>query len=92
MAKKKRKGGKSITQTAFKWLRVGALVAPAVHEVLSYPGDPNVINTVMEMYTGYNPKDGTFDVQRLARGWGGYLMASLATYGIPKLTGIIRRL
>jgi hypothetical protein len=76
----------------FKWVRVGALVAPAVSEVLRYPGDPNVVNTIMESYTGYNMVNGTWNIEALKRGWLPYLGACLATYGIPKISSILRRL
>lgn len=89
--KKKRKGGKSITQQAFKWLRIGAFVAPAAHRLLEPIEPKEKIERVIQDYSGYNVNDGEFRLEYLARGWAPYLFTCLATYGIPKLVSIIRR-
>ena len=91
--RKKRKGGKSLSQQVFKWIRVGALVAPAVGEALAWRGQPQDIPAeIIKDYTGYKYTTGEFQLDWLARGWTPYLMACLTTYGIPKLAGLIRRL
>ena len=94
--RKRRRGGKSMTRTAFKLIRLGALAAPAVYEVTSAmsrgEGIESGISYAISDYTGYDVRTGKFDMGRLARGWGPYLMSCLTTYGIPKLTSIIRRL
>lgn len=90
-AKKKRKGGKSLTQTAFKWLRMAALVAPAADNAMRH-GIQRLPADIVYDYTGFNMQDGSFDAKRLMRGWGPYAAACLTTYGIPKLVNMIRRL
>ena len=90
--RKKRRGGKSLQRTVFKWLRVGALVAPAVNDFLRGATPQQKAVFIIESYSGYNIDKGEFDARWLARGWMPFLLTSLATYGIPKLMGIIRRL
>ena len=92
MAKKKRKGGKSIQRTAFKFIRLGALVAPGMAEAIKPQSNQKKVNNIIASYTGFSMEDGRFYPEWLARGWMPFLMASLATYGIPKLTSIIRKL
>lgn len=81
-----------MTRTAFKLIRLGALVAPAGYAAATQPDLPNKVASALVMYTGYNIRDGRFYPSELAKGWGPFLMACLATYGIPKISGIIRRL
>ena len=90
--RKKRRGGKSLQRTLFKYMRIGALVAPQGYNMLKYPGDweRNVADFLYD-YFGYNPADGSWKLERLAKGWGPFMAACLTTYGIPKLVGIIRR-
>lgn len=90
--KKKRRGGKSITRTAFKLIRIGALGAPALGRAMQKSSTQDKINDGVEDYTGYSLRHKDFKLERLARGWSPYLGACLATYGIPKLIGIIRKL
>lgn len=91
--KKKRRGGKSITRTAFKMVRLAALAAPSIHEILLHGSDYKAgIGGAVGLMTGFDLNEGNFRIERLSRGWGPYVMACLATYGIPKLTSIIRRL
>ena len=90
---RRRRGGKSMTRTAFKLIRLGALVANPIRIAMIPNVDPSTkITWAFQDYTGYNIQDGSFKFERMARGWGPYLMACLATYGIPKLVSIIRRL
>ena len=91
--RRRRRGGKSMTRTAFKLIRLGALAAPALAHGMRRDLDTREkIITVFSRYTGYRMDDGTFHSEYLAEGWGPYIMACVATYGIPKLVGIIRRL
>ena len=94
--RKRRRGGKSMTRTAFKLIRLGALAAPPIYEITSAmkrgEGIESGIAYAMADMTGYDIRDGSFNMGRLAKGWGPYLMACLTTYGIPKITSIIRRL
>ena len=90
--RRKRKGGKSLQSQVFKWLRVGALVAPAINDVLRGQTTQQKAVFVIESYSGYNIDKGQWKWEWMARGWTPFLLTSLATYGIPKLMGIIRRL
>lgn len=90
--RKKRRGGKSIAQQAMKWIRIGALVAPAVNDIVTQDSMENKLRMLSQHYTGYDPVTGTFNFADLAAGWGPYLGAVLTTYGIPKIASIIRRL
>jgi len=90
--KKRRRGGKSITRTAFKFLRLGALIGPGAYEAVQARAMEEKVERILRVYTGYSIRSGSFDAGALARGWGPFLMATLATYGIPKIASIIRRL
>ena len=93
MAKRKRRsGGKSITQQAFKWLRIGALVAPGAAQVLRGGSNELKINRVLQRYTGVWLPTGTFDWSKLAEGWLPYVATCAITHGVGKLNGIIRKL
>lgn len=90
--RKRRRGGKSMTRTAFKLIRLGALVAPGISVYASSTEAPmRRIARALLMYSGHDP-DGRFDGAILAHAWGPFLITTLATYGIPKIAGIIRRL
>jgi len=79
--------------TVFKFLKIGALVAPAAYAWLATSGSPqDKLTQVMARYTGFNMNDGTFNFNSLIAGWGPYLATSLIGVGIQKATGIIRRL
>ena len=82
-----------MTRTAFKLIRIGALAGPGLEAVIN-PGLTNAEKMVriMRRYTGYNMVTGKMDWGSLAEGYGPYLGACLATYGIPKISGILRRL
>ena len=96
--KKRRGGGKSLQTTVFKWLRIGALVAPAAVVAAQPMKLDQKLNEIFRLYTGVNVKHSMesnalqFDGGRLAMGWLPYLTTVLATYGIPKIAGIIRRI
>lgn len=96
--KKKRKGGKNLQATIFKFLRLGALAAPGAIYATQPLALDQKLNEIFRVYTGVNIKHSIqsnevqFDLKRLLMGWGPFLGATLATYGIPKIAGIIRRL
>jgi len=90
--KKKRRSGKSITQQAFKWIRVGSFVAPAFKRYSDISGDPlRKIGGTLQSYGGINMA-GQFDGNLLTRMWLPYVVTSAITHGVPKLIGILRRL
>ena len=90
--KKRRRGGKSLQRTVFKWLRIGALLAPGAMEIVKQPDLEHKLGYCIKRYTGYDPWQGKWVWQDLATGWTPFIATCLATYGIPKLIGIIRRL
>lgn len=91
--RKRRRGGKSILRTGFKLIRLGALAAPGIGVALRTDLSPQAkIDGAFRMYTGYEMSTGRWKFEWLASGWLPYIGACLATYGIPKLTSILRRL
>jgi len=92
MAKKKRRGGKSLTRTAFKFIRIGALVGGGAMEGLQYGSTQDKVVATLLAYAGIHYGQRKFDGGLFARTWTPYLVACAATYGIPKLTSIIRRM
>jgi len=91
--RRNRGGGNSIQRTAFKWIRIGALAAPAIVEFAFGADTPSgkAFHTIRR-YTGFDFYTKTWDITNLIEGWGPYLGAVLTTYGIPKIAGILRRL
>jgi len=93
MGKRKNRGNKGnhLQATAFKFIRLGALVMPAAVEFLYGADTPQgkMFHTIRR-YTGYDFYNRRFDFGSLAEGWGPYLGAVLTTYGIPKISKIIR--
>lgn len=80
------------TQTFMKFARLFALAAPAAAVAMG-PGDaPSKIKEGMRIYTGFDMNTGAWGLGNLAQGWLPYLGTSVATYGISKINGIIRRL
>ena len=80
-------------RTIFSLLRKVALVAPAAARALA-PGESpyNKLRLALADYTGFNLADGTWRWDRLIRGYAPYVVTKLATYGIEKLGGMIRRI
>lgn len=75
----------------YKLARMGALALPAATTVMN----PNLSGTeklykISQDYTGYNPYDGSFKMERLLTGWLPFIVANVVTHGVPKLTSIIR--
>jgi len=96
LAKKKRRGGGSLIRTAFKFIRLGAFITPGASVIIdsSLPTPNDKLRRAVLRYTGFDygaPEYG-FQPHRLIEGWGPYLIACVTTYGIPKLTSIIRKL
>ena len=91
--KKRRRGGKSLQQQVFKWLRIGSLVAPAVGEGLRWKNQPEEIAPqILKLYSGYYYPRGEFSFTWLAQGWLPFVATTLMTAIVPKISGIIRRL
>lgn len=90
--RKRRRGGKSLTQQAFKWIRIGALVGGGAMEAMKYSEPQDKIIAGVLSYAGVNYSFPRFEWDLLARTWAPYLAATLATHGIPKIAGILRRL
>jgi len=85
-------GGKSIMRTAFKFIRLGALLAPGAIHYSRSTGDPiKRVGRALMAYGGVE-LDGRFNFDLLARMWSPFLATCAATYGIPKIAGIIRKI
>ncbi len=80
------------TQTVMRLARVAALVGPAAGIALGTGSARAKIRDALIAYTGYNIDNGSFNLARLGQGWLPFISTSLATVGISKLSGIIRRL
>ena len=79
------------TSKMFKFLRIGALAAPAAVRAFG-PGTPQQKFTLAICdYTGFDMSNGTFHAEYLKRGWLPYIATAALTYGIPKLLQLIRR-
>jgi len=85
-------GGKSPMRSMFKLLRLVSLVAPAGYIATKDMSSTQKVRWGLNWYTGFDIETGAFSAHELKRGWGPFILTSLATYGIPKLTGLIRRL
>jgi len=90
------KGGRKVAkggfnqQKLFKLVRLAALAIPAAEVLISQDSMQNKMVRLGKRYTGFDMTTGRFDLGHLAVGYGPILGATLATYGIPKLAGIIR--
>jgi len=94
MARKKHHGGggKSLQKTAFKLIRTGALVAPGVTRAYAWRAHPETaIKAGLLCYAGINTEN-QFDMGLLTQSWTPFVAATGATYLIPKLAALIRRL
>jgi len=94
MGKKRRSSRRSFLNfsTMAKFLRVGALLAPAGYAYISNSSGQAKLQAGLYMYTGYNIANGNFNPAKLLEGYGPFLLTSAITYGIPKINGMIRRL
>ena len=84
--------GRNLQATMFKWLRIAALVGPGAYQAIKWNKTEDKLRQILIRYTGYDVYTGEFKLQYLAEGYGPYLATVLATYGIPKIAGIIRKL
>jgi len=90
--KRRRGGGKSISRTVMKWIRVAGLLAPAGVIATSSMSGEDKFKHFVAWYTGFNPYSQTFEPHQLLKGWGGFIGATVITHLIGKLGGIIRKL
>ena len=81
-----------MTRTAFKLIRLGALIGGGAAEGMQYTRTEDKIIGGLLSYGGYDWSGKKFNLATLGRAWMPYVAACLVTYGIPKLTSIIRRL
>lgn len=81
------------TRTIFKWLRIGAFLAPGIIRAAQLGYEPPIrrLGGAMMMYSGLE-LDGTFHSYLLTRAWLPFVLTSLVTVGVGKLMGIIKRL
>lgn len=79
------------TQKIFKYVRIGALLLPAVTTVLGPGTGGQKLNKLKSDYFGVW-SDGSFHLESMAKGWLPFLASIGVTYGIPKIAGIIRGL
>jgi len=93
MAKKNknRRSGFS-ANTIYRLIRIGALVAPAASIAIGQGTNESKLNDGVRAYMGFDMSTGTFSWQDLGRGWMPSVGAAVATYGVPKIGGAIRRL
>ena len=89
--KKNRKSSGFGTQKVMKYIRLIALAMPAISIAMSTQSTGNKISQAKTEYFGIR-SDGSIDLMSLAKGWGPFALATVVTYGIPKLAGMIRRL
>lgn len=91
--KKKRRRASFFNQrTIFKFLRIGALVAPAAIRAMEAGTPEAKVKRGLQDYTGLNMTTGVWKVDDLKRGWTPFVATTLITVGIGKLVGILRRL
>jgi hypothetical protein len=88
----RRRGGKSIMRTLFKWFRVGAAVAPAAGIVMERGPSPEAVKGIVSIYTGYNMDTGQFQWDQLLRGWLPLIAVTAVTWGVGKVGGIFRKM
>lgn len=91
--KRRRRSGFGV-RSIMKFVRLGALAAPAVGTMLdpSVSGGHAKAERILALYTGYAMNMRRFEWQWLVRGWTPYIVACLVTHGVPKIAGLIRRL
>lgn len=93
MARKKKSYSRgSLIRTGMKILRGGSLFAPAAARALGPGSAQDKLNLVLNDYTGFYPPAGDFQLSRMKTGWLPFIGTSLATYAIPKIVNLIRRL
>ncbi len=88
--RKRGRGGFSVN-TAFKYIRLGALVAPALREASLYDRWEDKLVGGLGCYGGWNQGAHEFQWSMAMRAWTPYLAATLMTKGISKISGLIKR-
>jgi len=93
MAKnRKRRSNNHITQTAFKFIRIGALVIPGVAEQARYTQYDSKLKAILRVYTGYEYDAANWNPEHLIKGYGPYIAVNVIHRLVGKLNGIISRL
>ena len=92
MGKKNRRKGGNLLGTAFKFIRIGALIGPAIPTYQYGGGGLSGVAEALVSYGGYSIRRRQFSGKLLVSMWIPYLGAVLMTKAIPKISGIIRRL
>jgi len=93
MARRRKRSRRSAfsVSTAFKFMRLGALLAPGVAESTQYDQIGDKIAGGIGIYGGWNHGSKQFEWGKVAQAWTPYVVATLVTKGIQKLSGIIGR-
>lgn len=79
------------TQKIFKFIRWGALAAPAASIAMENWDMPTKINKGISYYTGCRMwEGGKFYFEDLRKGWEPYFWSNVATRLIPKAINILR--
>jgi len=88
---RKRMGGLN-TNSIFAWIRRFALIGPAAAVAMSSAPADEKIKQGLKMYTSWDMNTGQADFATAFETYKPYLFTALVTYGIPRLSGIIRGL
>ncbi len=88
--KKSRRSSGFSQQKVFKLVRLAGLLAPAAAIALGAGNADQKVRMGIQAYTGYDMLNKKWVPASLLQGYGGLLGASIATYGIPKIVGMIR--
>jgi hypothetical protein len=75
-----------------KLAKVGALVAPAAHVMVTHDTWERKIDGLAIRYLGYSTMAGAWTLNRIWEGWGPFVAVTLITTLAQKLSGIVRRL
>jgi len=94
--KKKRNSGNNITATAFKFIRIGALLGPGVYRAMyAWEMDhdlSSVARHLLSQYTGYDCHHGTWKMSEVVNGYGPYIMANVMTRIVPRILNMVRKI
>jgi hypothetical protein len=73
-----------------KYLRIGALVAPAAYSFMAWEQPKDKANAILQAYTGFDIYSGQFNPALLVRGWGPFIATTAITAGVSKINKMIR--
>jgi len=94
--KKRRRRSRFSISTVFKFMRLGALVAPGLGAAARHRGESmgDQIAAALKLYAGihHGAADEKFNWGALSEAWTPFVAVTLVTYGVQKLGGIIRKL